>query len=148
MYGISFSISSSLKKFAPKSRKTIGLWLEAVIRTEGGKTGEISINFVGKEEILRINQEYLSHSYFTDIITFGYEEGENPISGELFICPEVVKDNAEKYGTLFETELSRVMVHGVLHLCGYKDKNKAQVKEMRSAEEKYLRLLRKKTAHL
>ncbi|MCL1932849.1 MAG: rRNA maturation RNase YbeY, partial [Candidatus Azobacteroides sp.] len=93
------------------------------------------------EEILRINKLYLNHDYYTDIITFDYSEG-NKLSGDLFISLETVKTNSEKFKTEFDGELHRVMIHGVLHLCGYDDKTAANKKTMREKENEALELLR------
>jgi rRNA maturation RNase YbeY len=86
---------------------------------------------------LEINQTYLHHDFYTDIITFDYSEGDR-ISGDIFIGIDTVRSNAEKYGTNFDDELHRVIIHGILHLCGLKDKSEADSKKMREAEDKAL----------
>lgn len=92
--------------------------------------------------MLEVNNRYLKHDYFTDIITFDYsDKSHHIISGEVYISIEMVKSNAEKFKVTFEEELHRVMIHGVLHLCGYKDKKTAEKKVMKQKENKYLRLL-------
>ena len=99
--------------------------------------GDISIIFVSDEYLLEMNQSYLSHDYYTDIITFDYCEG-NLISGDLFISVDRVEENADTFNVAFLSELHRVMIHGVLHLCGYKDKSMEEEKQMRLLENKYL----------
>lgn len=118
-------------------------WINAVIRGNKLKTGEISFTFVKKERILSINQEYLSHNYYTDIITFN-DNVEKTLNGDVFICTDVVKENAKDYNQSFERELNRVIIHGVLHLCGFNDESEEQKNEMRTAEEKALDLLSSK----
>ena len=93
--------------------------------------------FCSDEKILEVNRQYLQHDYYTDIITFDYSEGDR-ISGDIFISIDTVRSNAEKYGTNFDDELHRVIIHGILHLCGLKDKSEADSKKMRKAEDKAL----------
>ena len=95
------------------------------------------IIFCSDPYILDINQRYLQHDYFTDIITFDYCEGK-VLSGDLFISIDTVRENAAEYGASFEEELNRVMVHGLLHLIGYDDHTPAEQQEMRSKEDYYL----------
>jgi rRNA maturation RNase YbeY len=99
--------------------------------------GDISIIFVSDEYLLEMNQSYLNHDYYTDIITFDYCKG-NVISGDLFISVDRVRENADTFNVAFLFELHRVMIHGVLHLCGYKDKSIEEEKQMRILENKYL----------
>lgn len=99
--------------------------------------GEITVIFCSDEYLLKINQEYLKHDYYTDIITFDYSE-TSVVSGDLFISIERIKENAETEKTTFECEINRVIIHGVLHLCGYKDKSKEEEKLMREKENFYL----------
>ena len=101
------------------------------------RLGDISIIFCSDPYILDINQRYLQHDYFTDIITFDYCEGK-VLSGDLFISIDTVRENAAEYGASFEEELNRVMVHGLLHLIGYDDHTPEEQKEMRSKEDYYL----------
>ena len=101
--------------------------------------GEVSIIFCSDNYILNVNQEYLQHDYFTDIITFDYCEGDR-ISGDLFISVDSVRENAIEYGTEFKDELNRVIVHGILHLIGYDDHNEEDIKMMRQKEDYYLSL--------
>ena len=113
------------------------LSLSKLITEEAKVIGDISIIFVSDEYLLEMNQSYLSHDYYTDIITFDYCEG-NLISGDLFISVDRVGENADTFNVAFLSELHRVMIHGVLHLCGYKDKSIEEEKQMRILENKYL----------
>lgn len=124
-------------KFKGKAKNNA--WLKTVAESEVRRVGDINIIFCSDNYILDINQKYLQHDYFTDIITFDYCEG-NKLSGDLFISIDTVKANAEEYGEGFERELNRVMVHGVLHLIGYDDHSDSDQAEMRSKENYYLSL--------
>lgn len=122
--------------------KNIKRWISNCIQAEGLILGELSINFCSDSTLLNINIEHLNHNYYTDIITF--ELGEKPVVvGDIYISIDRVKENAIANKVTFNTELSRVMIHGVLHLCGYKDKTKIQKTEMRNKEDYYLYLLQK-----
>lgn len=114
-------------------------WLKMVIESEIKKTGDISIIFCSDRYILDVNMKYLQHDYFTDIITFDYCEG-NSISGDLFVSIDSVRENAIHFGVDFETELDRVMVHGVLHLIGYDDHNEKDIAVMRQKENYYIEM--------
>ena len=114
-------------------------WLKFVAESEVRKLGEIGIIFCSDNYILDVNMKYLQHDYYTDIITFDYCEG-NTLSGDLFISVDSVRDNADFYGTEFEDELNRVIVHGLLHLIGYDDHSESEQKMMRSKEDYYLSL--------
>jgi rRNA maturation RNase YbeY len=113
------------------------LSLSNVVKTELKELGDISIIFVSDQYLLEMNQKYLNHDYFTDIITFDYCE-DNVISGDLFISVDRVKENADSFNVDELTEIHRVMIHGVLHLCGYKDKTEEEENNMRLLENKYL----------
>jgi len=113
------------------------LSLTNLLEQESKVLGDISIIFVSDSYLLEINQKYLNHDYYTDIITFDYCE-MNIISGDLFISVDRVQENADTYNVGFLTELHRVMIHGVLHLCGYKDKSDDEKRLMRELENKYL----------
>ena len=108
-----------------------------VAESEIKKLGQISIIFCSDNYILDINQRYLQHDYFTDIITFDYCDG-NVLSGDLFISVDSVRENSLFYGVDFETELYRVIVHGILHLIGYDDHTEDDIKVMREKENYYL----------
>lgn len=110
--------------------------------SENFSLGNISIIYCSDSYILDMNEKFLKHDYYTDIITFDYCEG-NVLSGDLFISIDSVKDNASSFGATLENELNRVMVHGVLHLMGYDDHTDAEQKIMRSKENEYLALREK-----
>ena len=124
-------------KFELKGKLLNNRWLKMVVGSEVKKMGDLSIIFCSDPYILDINQRYLQHDYFTDIITFDYCEGK-VLSGDLFISIDTVRENAAEYGATFEEELNRVMVHGLLHLIGYDDHSPEQQREMRSKEDYYL----------
>jgi len=126
-------------KFPPIKRRETTRWIKKSMERLNKKAGDIAYIFCSDAEILRINQSYLHHDYYTDIITFDYSEGAK-LSGDLFISLETVKSNSEKFKTGFEEELHRVMIHGILHLCGYKDKTPAEKKIMRGEEDEALQL--------
>jgi rRNA maturation RNase YbeY len=113
------------------------LSLTSLVKEEGKLLGDVSVIFVSDDYLLEMNQTYLNHDYYTDIITFDYCE-QNIISGDLFISVDRVRENADVFNADFRTELHRVIIHGVLHLCGYKDKTEENEKEMRVLENKYL----------
>ena len=114
-------------------------WLKIVAESEIRRLGQISIIFCSDNYILDINQRFLQHDYFTDIITFDYCEGDR-LSGDLFISVDSVRENAIEYGSSFNDELNRVMVHGILHLIGYDDHTDEDIRQMRSKENYYLSL--------
>lgn len=113
-------------------------WIENTAKNENKIPGDLNIIFCSDKYLLELNKKYLDHHYFTDIVAFDYTE-ENQISGDLFISTERVGKNAENYDVTFLNELHRVMIHGTLHLCGYKDGNEEEKKEMRSKEDFYLK---------
>ena len=111
--------------------------LENIIFSEGKKPGEINYIFCDDEYLLQVNREYLKHDYYTDVITFDYVKGKT-ISGDIFVSLPRIFDNAQTLSKDFESEFFRVLAHGVLHLCGYKDKTDEEIAEMRSKEDYYL----------
>ena len=121
---------------AIKRRETTA-WIKAVAATYGKKVGDIAYIFCNDEKILEVNREYLQHDYYTDIITFDYSEGET-ISGDLFISLDTVRSNSEMVGATYEQELYRVIIHGILHLCGINDKGKGEREIMEDCENKAL----------
>lgn len=122
----------------PKIKKSENsAWVKSVAASYGKKVGEIAYIFVNDEKILEVNRQYLSHDYYTDIITFDYCEGDT-ISGDLFISLDTVRTNAEQVGTTYEQELHRVIIHGILHLCGINDKGPGEREIMEAAENKAL----------
>lgn len=114
-------------------------WVKAVAASYGKRVGEIAYIFVDDEKILEVNRQYLGHDYYTDIITFDYCEGD-VISGDLFISLDTVRTNAERVGATYEEELHRVIMHGILHLCGINDKGPGEREIMEAAEDKALAL--------
>jgi len=122
-----------------KKRKITG-WIKGTITSEEKTTGDISFIFCSDDYLLKVNKQYLNHDYFTDIITFDYVEN-NIISGDIFISCDRIKENAKEYKTGFDNELSRIIIHGVLHLLGFKDKNKKDKLLMTQKEDFYLNVL-------
>lgn len=121
------------------NRKVLKLFIESIFKKEGRALAHISYIFCSDEYLLDINRRFLNHDYYTDIISFDLSPGKaQPTVGEIYISTERVKENASIHNTLFTEELHRVIFHGALHLCGYKDKTKPQQKEMRSKEAGYL----------
>lgn len=118
-------------------RRLTSQWLKFTAESEIKRIGQVNIIFCSDNYILDINQKYLQHDYFTDIITFDYCEGKT-LSGDLFISVDTVRENAIFYGTEFDDELNRVIVHGLLHLIGYDDHSEEDQKTMRSKEDYYL----------
>ena len=121
---------------AIKRRETTA-WIKAVAATYGKKVGDIAYIFCDDEKILEVNREYLQHDYYTDIITFDYCE-EDTLNGDLFISLDTVRTNAEMLGVEYVQELHRVIIHGVLHLCGINDKGEGEREIMEAAEDKAL----------
>jgi probable rRNA maturation factor len=113
-------------------------WLKELAKEEGFKIIELNYIFLSDEQLLEMNVSYLNHDTYTDIITFDNSEQEDKIEGDIFISVERVAENALKFNVSTETELIRVLSHGLLHLCGYLDKKPADVKLMREKEEYYL----------
>ena len=128
--------------FNLKGKRLYKRWIKMVIQSisNGFKIGEISVVFCTDKYILEVNNQYLKHNYYTDIITFDNCDG-NTLSGDLLISIDTVKQNSQDYSTFFEDELNRVIIHGILHLAGFKDGTDTQKMEMRIQEEKALQLL-------
>ncbi len=112
-------------------------WIKNVAASYGKKIGEISFIFCNDEKILEVNRQYLQHDYYTDIITFDYTENDK-ISGDIFISLDTVRSNAETYNQEYERELHRVIIHGILHLCGVDDQTPEQRANMIECEDKAL----------
>jgi len=125
-----------------KQRET-SIWIKEVAHLNNKNVDEIAYIFCSDEKILEINNQYLQHDYYTDIITFDYSEGDS-ISGDLFISLDTVKSNSEKFDTPYNEELYRVIIHGILHLCGYNDKTPEEEKHMREKENEALELIKGK----
>lgn len=133
---ISFHYETNFELFSEKSYK---YWISKVVASESKELDEINYIFCDDNYLLKINQDYLNHDTYTDIISFDYSKG-NILSGDIFISVERVRDNAQDFGVLFEEELRRVMAHGVLHYCGYKDKTEADQKLMRQKENEKIKM--------
>lgn len=115
-------------------------WLINLIKNEQKKVGEINYIFCDDEYLLKVNRDFLQHDYYTDIITFDYVKGKT-IAGDIFVSLPRISENAETHSKDFNLELHRVLAHGILHLCGYKDKTEEEIKEMRNKEDYYLNIL-------
>lgn len=134
---ISFNNQSVFFKLKEKNK--IKAWIKSVAEKEKHKVGTVNYIFCTDDELLEINIKHLNHKTLTDIITFDYTEGKT-INSDIFISIERVLDNAKKFKVSFEEELHRVMIHGILHLCGYKDKTKVDAELMRKKENAALKL--------
>lgn len=130
-------------KFTLRHKTLLKEWIKSVIIKKKRKPGEITFIFCSDDYLLTINQQYLNHNTYTDIVTFDYSKGDaqQPVSGDIFISIDRVKENSLKYSNSPEKELHRVIIHGILHLLGYKDKTKADKAEMTKQENGCLRLL-------
>lgn len=114
--------------------KRCSAWIKDIASKHGKTIGEIAYVFCDDAKILEVNRQYLGHDYYTDIITFDYCE-DDKLSGDIFISLDTVKSNSVTYGTDYYDELTRVIIHGILHLCGYKDKSDDESKAMRALED-------------
>lgn len=122
----------------PKIKKRdTSAWIKAVAASYGRKVGEIGYLFVDDEKILEVNREYLGHDYYTDVITFDYDE-DDTVSGDIVISLDTVRSNAQLFGKTYKEELYRVIIHGILHLCGINDKGPGEREIMEAAENKAL----------
>mgnify|MGYP005889612891 FL=1 len=125
----------------PKIKKRdTSAWIHKVAASHGRKVGEIGYMFVDDEKILEVNNEYLGHDYYTDVITFDYDE-DDVINGDIVISLDTVRTNAEQFGKTYDDELHRVIIHGILHLCGINDKGPGEREIMEENENKALALL-------
>ncbi len=121
-------------------RRLTSKWIKAVAEKYGKRTGEIAYIFCNDSKILEVNRKYLQHDYFTDIITFDYTEGDT-INGDIFISLDTVRSNSNEQGTTYEEELNRVIIHGILHLCGINDKRPGEREIMEQEENKALAMI-------
>jgi probable rRNA maturation factor len=126
--------------FKLKEPRKVTSWIKRVVEKEGSSIQEVNYVFCTDTYLLNLNKGFLKHNTFTDIITFDNAEGGSALEGEIYISFDRVKENAEKYQVRFEDELNRVMIHGVLHLLGYKDKKPSEKALMRKKEEACLSL--------
>lgn len=136
-------------KYKLSDKKLLKQWITNVVQSKNRSVGDIAFIFCSDEYLLEINKQYLNHNTLTDIITFDYskENPQMPISGDIYISIERIKDNAQKFFVSEENELRRVIIHGVLHLLGYKDKTKSAKFEMTKQENFSLKLLEKSSVH-
>jgi probable rRNA maturation factor len=132
---ITFNNQSIIFKLKEKSK--LKLWIKAITESESHKLGTVNYVFCNDDELLEINIKHLNHNTLTDIITFDYTENKK-INSDIFISIDRVTENAKKFNVAFEEELHRVMIHGILHLCGYKDKSKTEASLMRKKENEAL----------
>ena len=123
-----------------RDKRKIAAWLKRVAHEEGYSLGDVNYIFCSSEVHRKMNIDFIGHDYFTDIITFDYSDlkGEGVVSGDIFIDVDTVADNARIYGATKRDEMLRVVVHGVLHLCGQKDKTPRAEKQMHRKEDKYI----------
>lgn len=121
-----------------KKRETTA-WIKAVAKSYGRRVGEVGYMFVNDDKILEVNREYLGHDYYTDVITFDYDE-DDVVSGDVVISLDTVASNAQLFNKTYEDELYRVIIHGILHLCGINDKGPGEREQMEAAENKALAL--------
>jgi len=126
--------------FSFKKVKKVRIWIEKILGNEGKSHGNISFVFCTDKDLLKINRQFLKHDFYTDIITFDYSE-KGKTEGDIFVSVERVKENAVAFNQPFQKELMRTIIHGILHLCGYKDKKAADKKRMRMKEDEALQLL-------
>ena len=124
-------------KFVLKEKRKVSKWINDVIKSHQKKLGNVSYIFCSNQYILELNQQYLNHNYFTDIITFDYCY-DNIVEGDIFISIDTVFDNSHRFKTNFNDELLRVIIHGILHLVGFSDKTAKQQKQMRILEDEAL----------
>lgn len=121
-------------------KRAVTAWIKAVAAAHGRRVGEIGYMFVDDGKILEVNNEYLGHDYYTDIITFDYDEGD-VINGDIVISVDTVRSNALQFGKSFDDELHRVIIHGILHLCGIDDKGPGEREVMEAEENRALAML-------
>lgn len=133
-------LHSEVPSYSFTKKKIIKDWLKNVIHLENKVLGEINVIVVSDLELLEINKKFLNHDYFTDVITFNYNENDN-MSGDIYISIDRIIENAEKLKLNSDTEFNRVIIHGLLHLLGYNDKTPDQKVQIRSKEDTYLQIL-------
>jgi rRNA maturation RNase YbeY len=138
---VSLSFQNQLISFLPKNRNQLKSWIRNVISMEGKNDGDISFIFTNDDNLLDINLKYLKHDFFTDIISFDYSEGLT-VSGDIFISLDRVRENSENLKTDLNEELKRVIIHGILHLCGYKDKTSEERVVMTNKENSSLQIVK------
>ena len=134
---ITYDKEHSKIKMPKIKKRNVSAWIKKLAELHGKKVGDLSYLFCSDDHILEVNREYLQHDYYTDIITFDYTEGD-VISGDMVISVDTIATNAEKFNTSFESEFFRVVIHGVLHLCGINDKGPGEREIMEKHEDEAL----------
>ncbi|MFL9481847.1 rRNA maturation RNase YbeY [Chitinophagaceae bacterium LWZ2-11] len=134
---------SADKTFTFKGKNRLKDFIVSIFKKEKKAVAGMDYIFCSDEYLLQINKDFLQHDYYTDIITFGLSPKGEPIEGEVYISLDRVKDNSKTLNTPYQEEILRVIFHGVLHLCGYKDKKKADIELMREKESHYIKLYKK-----
>lgn len=129
-------------KIPSLKKRTITAWIKTVAASYRKEIGDIAYVFCSDAKILEVNNQYLQHDYYTDIITFDYTEGDT-ISGDIFISLDTVRSNSAQFDTGYEEELLRIIIHGILHLCGVNDKSPEERKQMTACEDKALAMLKR-----
>jgi rRNA maturation RNase YbeY len=143
---MSISFNKADKTVTLTNRTALKAFLDKAIKKEGLRIERLQYIFCSDKYLLGINKSYLQHDYYTDIISFDLSETKGKLIGEVYISIDRVKDNAKTHKTSLKEELLRVIFHGALHFCGYKDKNPADIKKMRSQEDKWLKYYLKSIA--
>jgi rRNA maturation RNase YbeY len=136
---VSFHLLQLETQILDGEKRKLSRWIKQIIEKHHRKTGDVSVILTNEKDLLALNKKHLQHNFHTDIITFDYNEGIL-ISGDLFISLDRIKDNAKLYNVTTKQELFRVIIHGVLHLLGFKDKTKTEQQEMRNKEDEALSL--------
>ncbi len=131
------------RKFSFQQKRLVKVFIELIFKKEKIPLLQISCVFCSDKFLLKMNNDFLQHDYYTDIITFELSQKSKPVEAEIYISIDRVKDNAKQLGIPYKTEMLRVLFHGALHLCGYKDKTKSEILTMRGKEERYLLLFNK-----
>lgn len=131
------------RSFVFPNKTHLKSFIASIFKKEKRELGSINYIFCSDDMLLKINQDFLQHNYYTDIITFGLNESGEPIEAEIYVSIDRVKDNANQQNVSYQNEMQRVLFHGALHLCGYKDKKKSEIIVMRQKEDQYLHLITK-----
>ncbi|MDO9156438.1 rRNA maturation RNase YbeY [Sediminibacterium sp.] len=131
------------RSFVFPNKTHLKSFIASIFKKEKRELGSINYIFCSDDMLLKINQDFLQHNYYTDIITFGLNEPGEPIEAEIYVSIDRVKDNANQQSVSYQNEMQRVLFHGALHLCGYKDKKKSEIIVMRQKEDQYLHLITK-----
>ena len=138
--GIKIRFFANGLRLSLTNRGSLKFFLEKIIKSKGKRLVSINYIFCSDKELLKLNNEFLSHNYYTDILTFDLSESKKEITAEIFISLDRVRDNATQFNSSIKKELHRVIIHGVLHLCDFSDKTRTEMLKMRKAEDKYLSL--------